>query len=170
MPLMWGQPIWLGLHRTAPTNWRADGAEPFPASHPLPPPQLPAPLLPRGCVGHISKTQILNCQNYFLQENRFISLQHAGSLPHFPLAPAPAHAGAYPMPLRSTGTLACSSGPLSDFEKWIIDYNSTGLSADLSGECIKARAWEKRVLLANTSIACTLRAQLGKSHPEHDSV
>lgn len=74
------------------------------------------------------------------------------------------------MPLRSTGTLACSSGPLSDFEKWIIDYNSTGLSADLSGECIKARDWEKRVLLANTSIACALRARLGKSHPEHDSV
>lgn len=74
------------------------------------------------------------------------------------------------MPLRSTGTLACSSEPLSDFEKWIIDYNSTGLSADLSRECIKARDWEKQVLLANTSIACALRAWLGKSHPEHDSV
>ena len=91
---------------------------------------------------HILKTQILNCQNYFLQENRFISLQQAGSTPHIPLASASAHAGAYPMLLRNAGTLACSSGPLSDFEKWIIDYNSRGLSADLSGECRKGRAQE----------------------------
>lgn len=170
MPLAWRAASWLGMRQYARNLKRQRWGRDFPCLPPTPSPQLAAPLLPRGCVGHTSKTQILNCQNYFLQENRFISLQHAGSLPHFPLAPAPAHAGAYPMPLRSTGTLACSSGPLSDFEKWIIDYNSTGLSADLSGECIKARAWEKRVLLANMSIACTLHARLGKSHPKHDSV